>query len=196
MGKFSQFNLPLKSLPKGTHQFEYHLDKQFFENMESADIRDADVSVTLEVTYANDVYDLHFTVKGSVVVPCDRCLDDLTLDIDTTYSVKVKYGEEYRDDSDDIMEIPESDSTLNVANMIYDTVSLAIPIKHVHPMGKCNRAMSSLLKKHRAVAANDADAELEDELIEEMDSMPESSDDSRDEDAPSDPRWDKLKDLQ
>ena len=196
MGKFSQFNLPLKSLPKGTHQFEYHLDKQFFDNMESADIRDADVNVTLEVTYANDVYDLHFTVKGSVVVPCDRCLDDLTLDIDTTYSVKVKYGEEYRDDSDDIMEIPESDTTLNVAYMIYDTVSLAIPIKHVHPMGKCNRAMSSLLKKHRAVAANDADAELEDELIEEMDSMPEPSDDSRDEDAPSDPRWDKLKDLQ
>ena len=56
--------------------------------------------------------------------------------------------------------------------------------------------MSELLKKHRAVAANDADAELEDELIEEMDSMPEPPDDSRDEDAPSDPRWDKLKDLQ
>lgn len=195
MGKFSQFNLPLKSLSKGTHQFEYRLDKQFFDNMESADVRDADVSVVLVVTYANDVYDLQFAVKGTVVVPCDRCLDDLTLDIDATYGVKVKYGEEFRDDSDDIMEIPESENSLNVAYMIYDTVSLAIPIKHVHPMGKCNRAMSSLLKKHKATDANDPDAELEDELMDEIDSMPDVADDVQSE-APVDPRWAKLKDLQ
>ena len=196
MGKFSQFKLGLKSLPKGTHEFEYHLDKQFFTNMESADVRDADVDVVLTVDYANDVYSLHFQVDGTVVVPCDRCLDDLTLDIDSAYDIKVKYGEDYVDD-DDMMEIPESENYLNVAYMIYDTVSLAIPIKHVHPMGKCNRALSSLLKKHRATEANDPDAELEDELMDEMDSMtsaPDVAQESADE-QPTDPRWDKLKDL-
>lgn len=192
MGKFSQFKLPLKSLPKGAHEFEYHLDKQFFTNMESPDVRDADVNVGLVVTYKNDVYDLAFTIKGTVVVPCDRCLDDLPLDIDTTYGIKVKYGDDYREDSDDLMEIPESDNYLNVAYMIYDTVSLAIPIKHVHPLGKCNRAMSSLLKKHRAVSS-DPDADLEAELIDEMDSLPDS--DTPVQDAPTDPRWDKLKEL-
>lgn len=192
MGKFSQFKLPLKSLPKGAHEFEYHLDKQFFTNMESPDVRDADVNVGLVVTYKNDVYDLAFTIKGTVVVPCDRCLDDLPLDIDTTYGIKVKYGDDYREDSDDLMEIPESDNYLNVAYMIYDTVSLAIPIKHVHPLGKCNRAMSSLLKKHRAVSS-DSDADLEAELIDEMDSLPDS--DTPVQDAPTDPRWDKLKEL-
>ncbi len=193
MGKFSQFKLPLKSLPKGIHDFGYHLDKQFFTNMESADVRDADVNVSLVVTYKNDVYDLAFAITGTVTVPCDRCLDDLTLDIDTTYGIKVKYGDDYREESDDLMEIPESDNYLNVAYMIYDTVSLAIPIKHVHPLGKCNRAMSSLLKKHRAVASSDPDAELEDELIEEMDSMPDN--DTPGCEAPTDPRWDKLKEL-
>ena len=29
MGKFTAFKLPLKSLTKGTHSFDYHLDKQF-----------------------------------------------------------------------------------------------------------------------------------------------------------------------
>ena len=191
MGKFSQFKLPLKSLPKGTHEFDYHPDKQFFVNMENADVRDADVDVKLVVTYANDVYDLAFTLTGTVVVPCDRCLDDLTLDIDTTYKIKVKYGEEYREDSDDLMEIPESDSYLNVAYMISDTVALAIPIKHVHPLGKCNRAMSSLLKKHRATDASDPDAALEDQLMDEMDSVSDGDDAP----AATDPRWDKLKDV-
>lgn len=194
MGKFSQFKLPLKSLSKGTHDFDYHLDKQFFENMESSDIRDANVNVHLVVTYANDVYSLAFDMVGNVVVPCDRCLDDLTIDIDTTYNIKVKYGDAYRDDSDDLMEIPQSDNDLNVAYMIYDTVSLAIPIKHVHPLGKCNRAMSSLLKKHRATDANDPDADLEDQLIDEMDSMPDDADNGGGTQA-TDLRWNALKGL-
>ncbi len=192
MGKFSQFKLPLKSLPKGEHTYEYHLDKDFFKNMESADVRDADVKVDLKVTYNNDIYSLAFSLKGVLTVPCDRCLDDMQLDIDTTYSIKVKYGDDYRD-SDDMMEIPESDDTLNVAYMIFDTASLAIPIKHVHPAGKCNRAMSSLLKKHKAHVPGDEDAELEDELIDEIDDLSDSTDST---DSNTDPRWDKLKELQ
>lgn len=192
MGKFSQFKLPLKSLPKGEHTYEYHLDKDFFKYMESADVRDADVKVDLKVTYNNDIYSLAFSLKGVLTVPCDRCLDDMQLDIDTTYSIKVKYGDDYRD-SDDMMEIPESDDTLNVAYMIFDTASLAIPIKHVHPAGKCNRAMSSLLKKHKAHVPGDEDAELEDELIDEIDNLNDSTDSP---DNNTDPRWDKLKELQ
>ncbi len=189
MGKFSAYKLPLKSLGIGTHEFEYHLDKQFFANMESSDVHDADLSVHLTVTYKGDFYDLDFHITGEVVLICDRCLDDLHFPIDATYHIVVKYGDDYNDDSDEVLEIPQSDSSLNVAYMLYDTVELAIPIKHVHPMGKCNRQMSALLKKHRATTG-DEDAELENELIDEIDSMPDSSDD-----APSDPRWDALRKL-
>ena len=189
MGKFSAYKLPLKSLGIGTHEFEYHLDKQFFANMESSDVHDADLSVHLTVTYKGDFYDLDFHITGEVVLICDRCLDDLHFPIDANYHIVVKYGDDYNDDSDEVLEIPQSDSSLNVAYMLYDTVELAIPIKHVHPMGKCNRQMSALLKKHRATTG-DEDAELENELIDEIDSMPDSSDD-----APSDPRWDALRKL-
>lgn len=189
MGKFSAYKLPLKSLGIGTHEFEYHLDKQFFANMESSDVHDADLSVHLTVTYKGDFYDLDFHITGEVVLICDRCLDDLHFPIDATYHIVVKYGDDYNDDSDEVLEIPQSDNSLNVAYMLYDTVELAIPIKHVHPMGKCNRQMSALLKKHRATTG-DEDAELENELIDEIDSMPDSSDD-----APSDPRWDALRKL-
>ena len=194
VGKFSEFKLPLKSLAEGTHTFHYDLDKHFFANMESTDIRDAAVAVDLQVVHRNGVYDLSFKFEGTVIVACDRCLDDLELPIDTSYHVTVKYGDAFRDDSDEFIEIPESDNYLNVAYMIYDTVSLAIPIKHVHPLGKCNRAMSSLLKKHRTHAADDPDAEPEDSLIDEIDSMPDDAG-SQPEQQTSDPRWDALKSL-
>ena len=163
MGKYTAFKLPLKSLGVGTHEFEYHLDKQFFVNMESSDIHDADLNVALTVQYNGDIYNLDFHITGEVVLICDRCLDDLRFPIDATYHIVVKYGEDYNDDNDEVLEIPETDNTLNVAYMIKDTVELAIPMKHVHPLGKCNRQMSAMLKKHRATSGDD-DAELENEL--------------------------------
>jgi len=192
VGKFTAYKLPLKNLSAGIHEYEYKLTGQFFKDMESTDVRDAEVGVHLTVVYRDDVYYLDFKFIGDVVLLCDRCLDDLHFPIDTDYHIKVKYGDEYRDDSDDVLEIPESDSELNVAYMMYDTVSLAIPIKHVHQPGKCNRAMSALLRKHRTIVPDDEDSAFEDQLIDEMDVM---TDDAANTSVSIDPRWEKLRNL-
>lgn len=189
MGKFSAYKLPLKSLGQGVHEYEYRLDKQFFVDMESADVRDASLTVNLNVQYNGDFYTLDFAISGEVVLMCDRCLDDLHHPIDTKYHIVVKYGDDYNDDSDEVLEIPESESTLNVSYMIYETVELAIPMKHVHPMGKCNRQMSAMLRKHRA-EANDEDAELQNDLIDEIDNI--DADNSVDSSG-TDPRWAALR---
>ena len=194
MGKFTEYKLPLRSLSQGTHEFDFHLTKTFFTNMESEDVHDADLDVKCTVTLRGDVYELRIDIPGTVTLICDRCLDDLEFPIDTTYDINVKYGDEYNDASDTLLVIPQSDNFLNVAYMIYDTVVLAIPIKHVHPMGKCNRAMSAMLRKHRVAGSRPAgddseDAAIEEKLIDEMEDMDAS--------APrqTDPRWDGLKGL-
>lgn len=173
-------------MPEGTETFEYRLDKTFFKNMESADVREADLTVQLTVVNRGGVYNLDFAINGDVTLLCDRCLDDLVLPIETAYHITVKYGDDYNDESDDLLEIPESDNFLNVAYMIYETVTLAIPLKHVHPLGKCNRAMSAILKKHRARPIDNDDQDLDDELIDEIDDL---------DSAATDPRWDELKKL-
>lgn len=184
MGKFTAYKLSLKPLAEGVHEFDYTLDKQFFANMEHDDVRDADLAVHLTVDHHNDIYRLKFDIAGTVTLMCDRCLDNLVLPIDTTYNINVEYGDDYNDDSDELLIIPASDNDLNVAYMLFDTVVLQIPIKHVHPMGQCNRAMSALLKKHRA----GADA-IEDELLDTID------DDSSEASSATDPRWDALRGL-
>lgn len=185
MGKFSEFKLQLKGMPEGLNEYSYHLGKDFFVNMENEDIHDADINVTLKATRRGDSYDLAFHFAGTLTLICTRCLDDLIYPIDTDYHVTVEYGDEYRDESDDLLIIPDSDPTLNVAFMIYDTIVLAIPMKHVHPQGKCNRQMSALLRKHRGRHAEGEDAELEEELMEDIDDEP----------AQPDSRWDALRGL-
>lgn len=157
-------------------------------------MRDADLTVKLDVDHHHDLYDMRFKIDGTVTVQCDRCLDEMPWPIDAVYNITVKIGDRYCDDSDDVLEIPASDRYLNVSYMIYDTVSLAIPIKHVHPAGQCNRAMSALLKKHHAGTPVDPEAE---ELINEIDQMEDdaTAPQGGDDDCPADPRWDALKKL-
>ncbi len=188
MGKFSAYKLPLKTLGPGRHEFDYKLDKQFFADMENNDVRNADLNVHLTVELVHDVYDLHFTISGEITLLCDRCLDDLIVPIETGYHIMVKYGDDYNDDSDELLVIPMGDNYLNVSYMIYDTVVLAIPIKHVHPLGKCNRQMSALLKKHRAHGSGE-DAELQEELLDSIDEIADS------EPSATDPRWNALRGL-
>lgn len=157
--------------------------------MENSDIRDGNIDVHTTVVNKGQYYDLTFNIKGELTLLCDRCLDEMQLPVETQYHIIVKYGPDFNDDSDDLLEIPESDNFLNVAYMIYDTIVLEIPIKHVHPLGKCNRAMSSLLRKHRAPGSLDDDAELQEELLD--DDLLEESDST----ASTDPRWDALKNL-
>ena len=181
-------------MPEGEHRFEFHLDKRFFENMENADIHDADLDVVLTVTHKSDIYQFDFQITGTITLICDRCLDDLIMPVDTTYSIAVKYGDDYNDDSDDLLVIPHSDNFLNVAYMIHDTVALTIPIKHVHLLGKCNRQMSAMLKKHRATTPGDEDSELAESLIDEIDSIDAAAENQAQQQA-TDPRWDALKGL-
>lgn len=186
MGKFTEYKLPLKSMTPGTHTFEFKLGKTFFKDMESEDIHDADLKVNVSVALKNDVYAISMHIDGTITLICDRCLDDLDFPIDTDYAINVEYGDDYNDDSDEVLVIPFSDNTLNIAYMIYDTVELAIPIKHVHAPGKCNKAMSAMLKKHRAGNISEGDSALEEDFIDDMSTAAGQT---------SDPRWDALKGL-
>ncbi|MCM1292004.1 MAG: DUF177 domain-containing protein [Bacteroides sp.] len=192
MGKFTEYKIPLMSMPAGVQTYEFHLGKQFFINMENPDIHDADLTCVLTVDHKGDLYQMDFAIRGTITLLCDRCLDTLEWPVDTTYSIAVKYGDDYNDESDNLLIIPHSDAYLNVAYMIHDTVALTIPIKHVHPLGKCNRQMSAVLKKHRAGDPNDEDIELEQELIDSIDNIEQDAQQSS---APTDPRWDALKGL-
>lgn len=188
MGKFSLYNIPLRGLSEGKHEFEYNLDDKFFSLIEdgTADIKRGAVKVVVSLKKTSTTFELNFNIEGTVNVPCDRCLDDLSLAVDTRNKLIVKFGKEYSEESDEIVIIPEDDGAINIAWFLYEFIVLSLPTKKVHPAGSCNKAMSSKLNKHR-VKSND-DEEDDDDI--------EIDDDSAEEDSSfSDPRWDSLKDI-
>lgn len=187
MGKFSSYNIPLRGLSEGKHEFKYDLDKSFFALIDdgTAEIKKGDLKVVVSLKKISTTFELVFNIVGVVSVPCDRCLDDISMDVDATNKLIVKFGKEYSEESDEIVVIPEEDGEINIAWFLYEFIVLSLPAKKVHAPGLCNKTMSSKLNKHRAKSVDD-------------DSDDESEDDSSFDDGDSslsDPRWDSLKDV-
>lgn len=145
MKKKSTYEIELPALKEGSNEFDFKVGKELFELMDNNDILSADVDVRLEIRRRGDMYDCHFEMDGELIVPCDRCLDPMPVEVGADYDIVVRYGEEFDDSSDELLILPYNRTTLDVAPMIYDTLMLSIPLRCVHEDGGCNPEISRYL---------------------------------------------------
>lgn len=193
MGKFDSYKIDLRILPEGTHTFSFKLDNKFFSDIDGPEVQKGKINVDCTINSSTDANKMAFHLEGVVWVPCDRCLDEMELPVETEANLVVKLGKEYAEESDEIVVIPEDEGIINLAWFLYEFVALNIPIKHIHAPGKCNKMMSSKLRKHTAHLANE-----EEEESDLYDDLPDDTTDAENETNDSmgtDPRWDALKNI-
>lgn len=184
MGKFDAYKIQLKSLPEGIQEYQFHIDDKFFSEIDGPEVHKGRVDVLLQVNRKGDTFEMKFTLGGVAVVPCDRCLDDMEVPVETENTLSVKFGSGYSEEGD-VLVVPENEGEVNIAWFLYEFVALEIPMKHVHPAGKCNKKMSSVLRKHSGRTAGEGD---DDAFVAEDDEFYEAA-------SETDPRWDELKKM-
>jgi hypothetical protein len=167
VGKFDAYKIDLKGMQADTAEYEYLLDNLFFANIDGPEVQKGKVKVTVTVKKAASTFELKFKTEGFVRLPCDRCLDDMEQPIETAGDrLVVKFGREYAQESDELIIIPEKEGSINVAWFMYEFIATTIPMRHVHPRGKCNKVVVSKLRKHLRTDANsEEDDETEDMTI-------------------------------
>jgi uncharacterized metal-binding protein YceD (DUF177 family) len=156
-------------------------------DIDGTEVQKGKVNVSLSLKRSPMMFEMDFLINGVVWVPCDRCLDDMELPIETRNRLVVKFGKEYDEESDEIVVIPEDEGAINLAWFLYEFIALTVPMKHVHPPGKCNKSMSSKLKKHTSKKSSD-----DDYYYDNSDDDPAMEEDLTE---TADPRWDPLKGL-
>lgn len=187
MGKFNAYNISLKGNQPDIRTFEYQIDNDFFKKIDGNEVQKGKLDVALTVKKSAYTFEFEFAINGVVWVPCDRCLDDVEVLVETDEKLFVKLGKEYSEESDNLIVIPEAEGEINVAWFIYEFISLSVPMKHVHAPGKCNKTMSSKLKKHSTRSSDeDEDGGVEYEG---------GDDQAEDSIVETDPRWDELKKI-
>ena len=171
MNSLESLKIDLKGLKEEETSLDFALDDSYFEALDGADVKKGSLHVSVSIRKATGFFEFGFHTEGTIVIPCDRCLDDMTLPVDTDNRLIVKLGSACSEE-DDIIVVPENEGILDMAWFIYEFVALVIPIRHVHAPGKCNPAMTQALEELSADRSSDEESGQ-----------------------PIDPRWEKLKSL-
>ena len=171
-----------------TVKYEFLLDNLFFSHIDAPEVQKGKVNVVLVVKRTARAFEFTFETEGVVMVPCDRCLDEMELSVVSSDKLMVKFGREFAEEGDNLIVIPEDEGEINVAWFIYEFIALTVPMKHVHAPGKCNKSMTSKLSKHLRTTADD-DSEETFEVADEDTNMNEEVEQE------IDPRWNELKKI-
>ena len=144
MCSLEPLKIDLKGLKEDETVLAFDLGDGFFQALDGSQLEHGTLHVSVSIRKMTGFFDLHIHSEGSVTVSCDRCLDDMSQPVEANHHLTVLLGDTYQEE-DDTVTIAEHEGILDVSWFIYESVMLAIPIKHVHAPGKCNSAMTQKL---------------------------------------------------
>ena len=138
------FIIALNGLAQGKTTFEWVAGEKFFGVFGNTEITNASVKVTATVEKSGRYIGVDCILDGYVTSICDRCLEPLDLPVNETVRLSVKFGEEpsemtdLQDGEREIVFLPDTDTELDLSQVVYDYICLAMPLQKVHPQGQCN----------------------------------------------------------
>ena len=125
---------------------EYTINDKMLAAVENSLVKGGNLTAIVTAQKAPKGLSLTIHTCGKTVVECDRCLDDMELDIDTCNELAVIFADHYEDDAD-VIYVEQSQKELDLWPLIYDSIALAIPLTHSHPEGQCNPEMVDKLNQ-------------------------------------------------
>lgn len=174
MEKYRNYDIGFSGLKNGKHDFEFPITQEFFDLFDTEkEFTNAQLVCDVKLEKHSTFLDFIISVTGNVDLVCDISNEVFAYPIQNEIKLLVKFGEEYDDSNEEIITIPHHYSEFNIAQIIYEAVVLAIPMKKLSPKVSENEEYQSLLEKFSP--------KVEEKEIEETDDI--------------DPRWAVLKQL-
>lgn len=151
-----EFEIAFVGLKPGVHEYNYTVDDRFFEDYQEQDFRNVEAHIRLLLEKNNSFMILRFQVGGKADVTCDRCNNNLPMQLFDDFTVTVKMTEEPevmndQEEDPDVYYISRGESHLDVKNWIYEFVNLSIPMQKTCEFENmdgpyCNPAAREMLK--------------------------------------------------
>ena len=176
MKELKEFTIPFKGLKIGKHQFEFELNRAFFEHFKYEEFNEAFIKLNVQLEKMSTLMEFTLNFSGHVNVACDVTNELFDQEISGTYQFVVKFGEEENDENEDLLILPYGSYEVNIQQYIYESVVLAMPLRRIHPGVEDGSLKSDIIEKLKELS-------------------PETSDEIEEEDEITDPRWDSLKKL-
>ncbi|MBQ9137833.1 MAG: DUF177 domain-containing protein [Alistipes sp.] len=136
-----RYIIDAQTLQQPDFEFELKVGMELFEAMDMTDVTASDFTLTLTgARLSSNKTELSVSGCGTVVVPCDRCLEDVSLAVDVMGTMDIFFGDEAK--AFDGLEVTlQRGDELSVAQFVYDSIMLGLPIMRAHEPGECNPDM-------------------------------------------------------
>ncbi|MBY0244750.1 MAG: DUF177 domain-containing protein [Sphingobacteriaceae bacterium] len=172
MKPLKEFSIPFTGLKLGNHNFEFEINKSFFDVFEYSLVKDGNLNVKVDMEKQETMLILNFTIKGDIQLSCDTCLADFLSPIEIKERQIVKFGEnDIIEDDLEIIVLNKNENTIDISSVLYEVINVSVPyIKNCEENGnqKCDQEMIEKLASLRI----------------------------KEENKNIDPRWDALKNIQ
>jgi uncharacterized metal-binding protein YceD (DUF177 family) len=138
------FIVPLNGLTQERKAFRSSVGKEFFASFGNSEILDADLTVEVEDWKSAGSIFVDCSISGKATVTCDRCGDPLVLPVETGFALEVRFGDEgpergiQEDNGREVVFLPESETSFDLSQAVYDYACLSLPVHKVHEDGGCN----------------------------------------------------------
>ena len=160
MNNRRNYDIAFVGLKPGIHEFEYEINDKFFQDFQEQEFRNCIAHVRMTLDKKTGFMLLKFEVGGKVNITCDRCGNDLPLNLWDEFNVVVKMVEDpekmnEQEEDPDVYYISKGESHLHVADWIYEFVNLSIPMQRMCTEDElggphCNKEVLAMLKKLEA----------------------------------------------
>ena len=132
LNPLKQLNIGFVGLSLGKHEFSFGIDETFFSCFEYSEIKKGNLQLDLLMEKQNNMLVFDFFIKGSAELTCDRCLEAYQQPLEIVRRLYVKFGEDFSEQSDEIVVIPVGESHFDVSQYVYEYVHLALPMQRIH----------------------------------------------------------------
>jgi uncharacterized metal-binding protein YceD (DUF177 family) len=170
MGQKEDMTIRFSGLKPGVYNYGFTLTDEFFDTCENEEIRGGNVKIEAKMERLAQMLMFEFSLKGEVTTLCDRCLGEMTVPVEGSEHLCVRFSDTETCDDEDVAVLPEDAFEIDLSQWFYEYVAVRIPIQHMHPEGECDPEVTKYI--------------VEEEIGER-----------REENEEIDPRWEALKKL-
>jgi uncharacterized metal-binding protein YceD (DUF177 family) len=133
----------------GNHRFKFEIDDAFFESFEYFESEKGRLTVILDLLKEPNLMDLHFQIKGKMQLACDRCLKAFDHPMEGDFRLIIKFGEDFLEESDEVLVIPQTESRFDVSQYIFEYINLMLPLQRAHKdISACDTKVIQKLEEH------------------------------------------------
>lgn len=154
------------------HSFDFEFENSFFELFEDSIIEKGKGTCHLELMKEETMMTADFQIDAEVELICDRSLEPFMFPIKKSENLLIKFGEEDVELGDEIISIHRDTQSLNIAQNIFEYLTISIPMKKLHPKFEGEEETDELIYSS-------------DDFVEEEEENEETLD----------PRWEALRNL-